>query len=86
MEKYLVYETVKPYIYGYKWLLGLQGRAESDRAVTGRRCPGSGLGEDVLGVDQVFFYEKGSNSEAKSRKIYLKVRNRPSRRGQKTDH
>ena len=76
MEKYLVYETVKRYIYGYEWLLGLQGRAESARAVTGRRCPGSGVGEDVLDVDRFFFYEKGYNSEAKSRKIDLKVRNR----------
>ena len=69
MEKYLVYETVKPYIYGYKWLLGLQGRAESDRAVTGRQCPGSGLGEDVLGVDQVFFTKKDLTLKRKVEKF-----------------
>ena len=25
LEKYLLYETVKPYIHDYEWLLGLQG-------------------------------------------------------------
>ena len=25
LEKYLLYETVQPYIHGYEWLLGLQG-------------------------------------------------------------
>ena len=48
-------------------------RAESARAVTGRRCPHSGVGEDFFCVSAVFFYKNGSNSETKCRKIDPKV-------------
>ena len=44
-------------------------RAESARAVTGRRCPYSGEGEDFLTRRPSFFYDNGHNSETKSRKL-----------------
>ena len=44
-------------------------RAESDRAVTGRRCPHSGEGEDLLTRQPGFFYE--NDSETKSQKIEM---------------
>ena len=51
-------------------------RAESARAVTGRRCPHSGEGEDFLMRRLAFFYEIGHNSGTKSRKIASKVGNK----------
>ena len=45
------------------------------RAVTGRLCPHSGVGEDFLARRPVFFYENDSSSGTKSQKIDLKVRN-----------
>ena len=42
------------------------------RAATDRQCPHSGVGEDFL--THRFFYEKGRNSETKSRQINPKVR------------
>ena len=50
-------------------------RAESARAVTGRRCPHSGKGEDFLTGQSDFFYGNSCNSGTKSRKIVSKVRN-----------
>ena len=41
---------------------------ESARAVTGRRCPHSGEGEDFLTRQPGFFYENGCNSGTESRK------------------
>ena len=46
---------------------------ESARSVTGRRCPHSGLMEDFLARQPVFFYENGRNSNKKSRTIDPKV-------------
>ena len=43
-------------------------RAESARAVTGRRCPYSGEGEDFV-ARWPFFYECGPNTGTKSRKM-----------------
>ena len=43
--------------------------AESARAVTGRRCPLSGEGEDFLTRRPSFFYEYSHNSGSKSRKL-----------------
>ena len=50
-------------------------RAESARAVTGRRCPHSREGEDFLRGQPGSFYEKGCNSGTESRKIVPKVGN-----------
>ena len=51
-------------------------RAESAGAVTGRRCPHSGEGEDFLtGQPGFFFYENCCNSGTESRKIDPKVGN-----------
>ena len=50
-------------------------RAESARAVTGRRCPHSGEGEDFLTGQLNFFYENCCNSGTESRKIDPKVGN-----------
>ena len=44
-------------------------RAESARAVTGRRCPHSGEGKDFLTRRPSFFYEYSHNSGSKSRKL-----------------
>ena len=45
-------------------------RAESARAVTERRCPHSGVGEDYLARQPFFFfYKNGHNSETKSKKL-----------------
>ena len=53
---------------------GLKGlRAESARAVTGRRCPHSGVGEDFLARRPGSPHENGRNSETKSRTIDPKV-------------
>ena len=49
--------------------------AESARAVTGRRCPHSGEGEDFLTGQLIFFYENSCNSGTESRKINPKVGN-----------
>ena len=57
---------------------------ESARSVTGRRCPHSGLMEDFLARQPVFFYENGHFSEEKVKKIDPNVLNRPSRRGLQT--
>ena len=55
---------------------GLKGlRAESARAVTGRRCPHSGKGEDFLTCQPDFFYGNSCNSGTESRKIVFKVGN-----------
>ena len=50
-------------------------RAESTRAVTGRRCPHSGEGKLFLMGQLDFFYENCCNSETESRKINPKVCN-----------
>ena len=50
-------------------------RAESARAVTGRRCPYSGKGEDFLTGRLNFFYGNSCNSGTESRKIVPKVGN-----------
>ena len=50
-------------------------RAESTRAVTGRRCPHSGEGEDFLTSQLNFVYENCCNSGTESRKIDPKVGN-----------
>ena len=56
-------------------------RAESARAVTGRRCPHSGVGEDFLARRPGSPHENGCNSETKSRTIDPKVPKRNQRRG-----
>ena len=53
--------------------LGL--RAGSARAVTSRRCPHSGRGEDFLSRQPDFFYGNSCNSGTESRKIVSKVGN-----------
>ena len=50
-------------------------RAESARAVTGRRCPHSGRGEVFLSRQPDFFYGNSCNSGTESRKIVSKVGN-----------
>ena len=57
---------------------------ESARAVTGRRCPHSGEGEDFLTGQPGFFYENCCNSRTESRKIDPKVGNERSLRGLQT--
>ena len=47
--------------------------AESARAVTGRRCPYSGEGEDFLSCQLGFFYENCCISGTESRKIVPEV-------------
>ena len=59
-------------------------RAESARAVTGRRCPDSGEGEDFLTCQPFFFYRNSCNSGTESQKIVPKVGNEPSLRGLQT--
>ena len=54
-------------------------RAKSARAVTGRRCPHSGRGEDFLSRQPDFFYENCCNSGTVSRKIFPKVGNESSK-------
>ena len=44
-------------------------RAESARAVTGRRCPHSGVGEDFLERRPGSPHENGRNSGTKSRRL-----------------
>ena len=58
-------------------------RAESARAVTGRRCPHSGVGEDFLAC-RPFLYENGRNSEMKSCTIDMKEPKWNQRRGLQT--
>ena len=53
-------------------------RAESARAVTGRRCPHSGEGEDFMTRQPDFFYKNCRNSRKESRKIVPKVGNERS--------
>ena len=49
-------------------------RDESARAVTGRRRPHSGVGEDFLTRrPSFFFYKKDCNSETKSRKSFRRL-------------
>ena len=48
-------------------------RAESARAVTGRRCPHSGVGEDFLERRPGSPHENGCNSGTKSRRLDPKV-------------
>ena len=59
-------------------------RAESARAVTGRRCPHSGEGEDFLSRQPDYFYGNSCNSGTESRKIAPKVENERSFRGLQT--
>ena len=59
-------------------------RAESARAVTGRRCPHSGVGEDFLERRPGSPHENGRNSGTKSRKLDPKVPKRSQRRGLRT--
>ena len=61
-------------------------RAESARAITGRWCPHSGVGEDFLTRQPFFFYKNSNFSGTKSRKIDLRLRNWPSRQGLQTGH
>ena len=61
-------------------------RAESARAVTGRRCPHSGEGEDFLSRQPDFFTETAVNREWKVEKIDPKVGNEPSLRGLQMGH
>ena len=64
---------------------GPQGlRAESARAVTGRRCPHSGVGEDFLERRPGSPHENGRNSGTKSRKLDTLVPKRSQRRGLRT--
>ena len=56
----------------------------SARAVTVRRYPHSGEGEDFLTRRPVFFYEKGCNLGTESQKIAPKVGNEQSLRGLQT--
>ena len=52
-------------------LVFIQGlRAESDRAVTGRRCPHSGKGEDFFSRQQDFFMETAVAPERKVKKLF----------------
>ena len=50
-------------------------RAESARAVTGRRCPHSGKGENFFYRSAGFFYGSSCNFGTESRKIVSKVGN-----------
>ena len=59
-------------------------RAESARAVTGRRCPHSGVGEDFLERRPGSPHENGRNSGTKSRKLDTLVPKRSQRRGLRT--
>ena len=45
-------------------------RTESARAVTGRRCPHSGMGEDFLSRQPDFFMETAVTSERKVEKSF----------------
>ena len=45
-------------------------RAESARAVTGRRCPNSGKGEDFLTGQLIFFTETAVTPERKVEKSF----------------
>ena len=56
----------------------------SARAVTGRRCPHSGEGEDFLSCQPGFFYENCCISGTERRKIDPKVVNERSLRGLQT--
>ena len=56
-------------------------RAESAGAVTGRRCPHSGEGEDFLSCKPGFFYENCWISGTECRKIDPKVGNERPLRG-----
>ena len=49
----------------------------SAKAVTGRRCPQSGVGEDFLARRTGSPHKNGRNSETKSRKIDPKVPKQP---------
>ena len=69
-------ELLLPVFYNIARAQGL--RAESARAVTGRRCPHSEEGEDFLTGQPDFFYENCCNSGTESRKIDPKVGNEPS--------
>ena len=48
-------------------------RAESAKAVTGRRCPHSGKGEDFLTGQPDFFTETAVTPERKVEKSFLKI-------------
>ena len=66
---------------------GLKGLcADSARAVTGRRCPHSGEGEDFFSRQPDFFTETAVNRERKVEKIDPKVGNEPSLRGLQMGH
>ena len=45
-------------------------RAESARAVTGKRCPHSGKGEDFLSRQRDFFTERAVTPERKVEKLF----------------
>ena len=68
-------------IFRPKIVLHKVNRCESARAVSGRRCPQSGVGEDFLTRRPEFFCENNRNSETKSRKIVPKVQSEPFLRG-----
>jgi hypothetical protein len=59
-------------------------RASSARAVTGRQCPHSGVGEDFLERRPGSPHENGRNSGTKSRKLDTLVPKRSQRRGLRT--
>ena len=56
-----------------QWKQAVIQHAQNTRAVTGRRCPHCGVGEDFLARRPFFFYENGRNLETKTRKIDAKV-------------
>ena len=69
LQKYLIFlSSPRVNCAGPKGL-----RVESARAVTGRRCPHIGEGEDFLTRRLSFFYENGHNSGTK------KLKNHPQR-------
>ena len=68
------------FVFSFNLKLSSPG-AESARAVTGRRCSHSGVGEDFLARRPGSPHENGRNSETKSRTIDPKVPKRNQRRG-----
>ena len=65
-------EIIRFFVYKYKDSLS-SPRAQSTRAVTGRRCPHSGKGEDFLTGQPDFFTETAVTSERKVEKLFPKT-------------
>ena len=74
------HDTLKSIEYLFSWR-SFWLRA---RAVTGRRCPHSGVGEDFLERRPGSPHENGRNSGTKSRKLDTLVPKRSQRRGLRT--